>query len=143
MDAFFEPLISAANALQIEAQAYPGGVRTWMAAMAILFFGGIVFVPWRNDARAVVGVMAITALALIVGKAFWPQTARAQIGATIHLVLWTPLLVFLLRNRFALFRPSIGASGTFARLHRFWLYAVIAVLAISIVLDAWALARLL
>lgn len=130
-----QTLMSARLALQAEAQAYPTGVRIWMGVMATLFFGGIVFTPWRVQARYVVGVMIATFVALVVGKAVWPEIARATIGAIVHLVLWSPLLFVLVWDRVREFRRSVGGSRMFDTIYGVWLYAVIAVLTISLVLD--------
>lgn len=130
-----QTLMSARLALQAEAQAYPTGVRIWMGVMATLFFGGIVFTPWRVQARYVVGVMVATFVALVIGKAVWPEIARATIGAIAHLVLWSPLLFVLVWDRVRELSRSVGRSRTFDTIYGVWLYTVIAVLTISLVLD--------
>ena len=130
-----QTLMSAWQTLQAEARAYPTAVRIWMGVMATLFFGGIVFTPWRVQARFVVGVMVATFVALVLGKAVWPEVARTTIGAFTHLVLWSPLLIFLVMDRMRALKRGDHGTGTFGTVYSVWLYAVITVLTISLLLD--------
>ena len=76
-----------------------------------------------------------TFIALVLGKAVWPEVARATIGAFTHLVLWSPLLIFLAVDRMRALRRGDHGTGTFGTVYSVWLYAVIGVLTISLLLD--------
>jgi hypothetical protein len=134
MQDIVETLTSAWQTLQSEAQAYPAGVRIWMAVMASVFFGGVVFTPWWRQARFVVLAMVATFLALVLGKALWPELPRATIGAIVHLGLWSPLLAFLVWDRLQA-RASDGGTSLFGGVYAAWLYTVIGLLTISLVFD--------
>ncbi|MDH4041328.1 MAG: hypothetical protein OEV88_11795 [Gammaproteobacteria bacterium] len=135
-------LYDAMQALQVEAGSYPEGVRIWMRVMAVSFFAGIVFVPWRREAIWVV-LMAIATLALLVaGKILNPDLSRSLLGSAIHLVLW-PLVLWLLwspgaRDR----RRAQGGQPFWRNTYLGWLVWVTALVSISLVLDAWYLLSL-
>jgi uncharacterized membrane protein YjjP (DUF1212 family) len=128
-------LTSAIASLQAEAALYPTGVRTWMATMAASFFSGIVFAPWREAARWVVGVMVLTAVGLVIGKAILPDLSRATIGTAVHLALW-PVALFAIWQEGAIHRiaPTSFASAAY----RVWLVWVTVLIVVSLALDGRA-----
>jgi hypothetical protein len=129
-------LYEALHALQAEAAGYSGGVRLWMRIMAVSFFAGIFFVPWRREAMWVV-LMAVATLALlIVGKSLNPDLSRSLLGSVIHLVLW-PLVLWVLWSPGA--RDQRRARGSQSRWHYAylgWLIWVTVLIVTSLVLDA-------
>lgn len=129
-------LYDAMNALQAEADGYSEGVRIWMRIMAVSFFAGILFAPWRREALWVV-LMAVATLALLVaGKSIDPALSRSLLGSIIHLIVW-PLALWMLwspaaRDRRLRNRPQSYWHHVFLG----WLIWVTALILISLALDA-------
>ena len=130
-------LREAIEVLQAEASAYPDAVRIWMRVMAVSFFVGIVFTPWKRGARWVVSVMVVTAIGLIVGKALLPGLSREEIGAPLHLALW-PILLFILWRPLARRDRRETVKKTFDWVYRGWLVWVSMLISASLVLDSRA-----
>ena len=70
-------LYDAMTALQAEAAGYPAGVRVWMKLMAISFFSGLLFAPWRREALWVVLMAIATMVLLVVGKVIDPSAGMS------------------------------------------------------------------
>ena len=130
-------LREAVEALQSEAGSYPFAVRVWMRTMAISFFSGAVFMPWKSGARWVVSFMVVTAAGLIFGKVFFPGLSREAIGASIHLALW-PILLFVLWRPSSRRERREPAERRFDDVYHAWLVWVSVLMTISLVLDARA-----
>jgi hypothetical protein len=124
----------AIEILQSEASAYPYAVRIWMRVMAVSFFVGIVFTPWKRGARWVVSVMVVTAIGLIVGKALIPGLSREEIGTALHLSLW-PIVLFVLWRPFARRERRETVKKSFDWVYQGWLVWVSVLIAVSLVLD--------
>lgn len=129
-----ETVTDAITALQTEAAAYPATVRTWMQVMAISFFAGIVFVPWRRGALWIVAAAAATWVALVFAKMLWPDLARADAGTVVHLVLWPVALVALWRAEALHWSLSLWTL-----LYNGWSIWVTALMLTSLVLDGRSL----
>jgi hypothetical protein len=128
-------LREALEVLQSEAASYSLGVRIWMRVMAISFFAGIVFTPWKSGARWVVSVMVVTAAGLIAGKVLFPDFSREAIGTVLHLSLWPIPLILLWRP--AARRERRGtAEGWFGGLYQAWVIWVSTLIVTSLVFDA-------
>ena len=141
MDISPSDLAQALAAVRAEATTYPLGVRIWMAIMASVFFSSIAFVRWKIEARVVLASTLSTIAFLVAAKMLWPAVGRAQAGAMIHLALWSPLLVYLVRTRWRSTANAAAPSGTFERAFGVWALLVIAVLGISLSLDGRDLLR--
>ncbi|MGB0921400.1 MAG: hypothetical protein ACPG1C_08785 [Alphaproteobacteria bacterium] len=100
---------------------------------ALLMGGSLVFILTRPGA-IVFAVMIGNALLLWAGMALYP-TALHMIGPTLHLILWSPLVFYLLRY----FRITEKPSDAYLRAAHLWLIVAIVVMAISLLLDAVAL----
>lgn len=129
-------LHDAVNALQAETGNYSEGVRIWMRIMAVSYFSGIVFVPWRREAAWVVLMAVFTFVFLVIGKMLDPSLTRSFLGSVIHLILW-PLTLLLLWSPGARNRRRDRLSHEFWRsVYSCWLVWVTALILISLVLDA-------
>ncbi len=129
-------LYDAMTALQAEAAGYPAGVRVWMKLMAISFFSGLLFAPWRREALWVVLMAIATMVLLVVGKVIDPSISRSLLGSVIHLLTW-PLVLWLLwssgaRDR----RGAVAAANSWRRIYTTWLIWVSSLIVISLALDA-------
>lgn len=120
--------------LQAEAASYPYAVRIWMRVMAVSFFFGVVFTPWRSGARWVVGAMALTAAGLIVGKALLPEISRELIGTVLHLSLW-PILLFVVWRPPARRERRETLKKRFDGVYQVWLVWVSTLIIVSLILD--------
>jgi hypothetical protein len=112
--------------------------------MAVSFFAGIVFVPWRREALWVVLMAVATAVLLVVGKSLDPALSRSLLGSVIHLVIW-PVALWMLWSPGARGRRRAGTQqGLWRHVYHGWLIWVTALILISLVLDAkFLLAHLL
>jgi hypothetical protein len=124
------------NALQAEAGSYSEGVRIWMRIMALSFFAGILFVPWRREALWVVLMAVATFVLLVVGKILDPALSRSLLGSVIHLVIW-PVALWMLwspaaRGR----RGALTQQSSWRYVYQGWLIWVTFIILISLVLDA-------
>mgnify|MGYP001822565355 CR=1 FL=1 len=129
-------LYDAFGALQAEAGSYSEGVRVWMRVMAVSFFAGIVFVPWRREALWVVLMAVATAVLLVVGKSLDPALSRSLLGSVIHLVIW-PVALWMLWSPGARGRRRANTQqGHWRHVYHGWSIWVTALILISLVLDA-------
>ena len=124
------------HVLQTEAGSYSDGVRAWMRVMAVSFFAGILFVPWRREALWVVLMAVATFALLVVSKSLNPDLSRSLLGSVIHLILW-PLVLCVLwspgaRNR----RRANGGQSYWEYAFLGWLIWVTALILVSLVFDA-------
>jgi len=130
-------LREATEILQAEASAYPDAVRLWMQLMAVSYFAGIMFTPWKHGARWVVAVMVVTAVGLIVGKVLLPALSREEIGTALHLTLW-PVLLFVLWRPSARRERREPVKKKLDWVYQGWLVWVSMLIALSLVLDTRA-----
>lgn len=138
----FDLVASGAALYRVDTVALPLPVLAWMWAMRIVFFGGVIFFP-RLEAVATVATMALTAILIFAIKGYYPTVPSSHIGASVHLALWLPLLVWLatiLRRRMRV-RPRGRWNGA----ARAWLLVVMGMILISLLFDVrevvlWTLA---
>ncbi len=138
-----DALREAMTALSSEAAEYSNGVRVWMKIMMISFFSGLAFTPWRREARWIVGIMAVTALCLIIFKALLPDVPRAVIGSVVHLVLWPVALVIAWAPGARAKRKTSDSESVWGRLFFFWLLWVSLLIGLSLLMDVREVASLL
>ena len=114
-----------------ETAQLPAAVLAWMWVMRIALGASIVFLP-RPGAIAAFAVMLTTAVSRFIIKGIYPDMPAAHIGASVHVVLWLPLTIFLLWTMHA----HQTAGGTpMDRAYGFWRIAAVAVMAVSLVFD--------
>ena len=124
-------LMHGFSLFRAETARLPAAVQAWMWVMRIILGASIVFVP-RRGAVATFAVMLVTAVSRFYVKGLYPDVLAAQIGASVHVVLWLPLAIFLLWTMRVERRPD----GTLLdRGYGFWRIAAVAVMAISLVFD--------
>ena len=124
------------NALQAEAGSYSDGVRIWMRIMAVSFFAGVLFAPWRREALWVVLMAVATFALLVIGKSLDPALSRSLLGSVVHLILW-PAILWMIWSPGARGRREDHSQQSYWR-HVFmgWLIWVTVLVLISLVLDA-------
>ena len=138
-----DALREAMTALSSEAAEYSDGVRVWMKIMMVSFFSGLAFTPWRREARWIVGIMAVTALCLIIFKALLPDVPRAVIGSVVHLVLWPVALVIAWAPGARANRKTSDSESVWGRLFLSWLLWVSLLIGLSLLMDVREVASLL
>ena len=138
-----DALREAMTALSSEASEYSDGVRVWMKIMMVSFFSGLAFTPWRREARWIVGIMAVTALCLIIFKALLPDVPRAMIGSVVHLVLWPVALVIAWAPGARANRKTSDSESVWGRLFLSWLLWVSLLIGLSLLMDVREVASLL
>jgi hypothetical protein len=130
----FDALRHAVDLRLAEVDALPQGIQTWMVFMRSLFLSSILFVIWKVEARFVLAMALTTALLIIGTKAVFPEIHSGQIGQTIHIIVWTPVLLYLFSRR-AVFLAAIRAQTPISMVYGIWALLVIAVLTISLSFD--------
>lgn len=129
-------LLDAMNALQAEAATYSQGVQVWMRIMAVSYFAGIVFVPWRREALWIVLMAAFTFVLLVIGKMLEPTLTRVFLGSVVHLILWPWILLLLWSPAARIQRRADDSQGLWRYVFPAWLVWVTALIVISLVFDA-------
>lgn len=117
-----------------EVDALPQGVQSWMTFMRTLYLSSAVFVIWKKEARFVLAMGLSTAVLIIGVKTFFPEIHSGDIGTVVHLLLWTPVLIYLLTRR-AVFVAEIRSRQALQVTYGVWSFVVAGVLATSLVLD--------
>ncbi|MDE0952162.1 MAG: hypothetical protein OSA45_12900 [Halioglobus sp.] len=129
-------LLDAMNALQAEAATYSQGLQVWMRIMAVSYFAGIVFVPWRREALWIVLMAAFTFVLLVIGKMLEPTLTRVFLGSVVHLILWPWILLLLWSPAARIQRRADDSQGLWRYVFPAWLVWVTALIVISLVFDA-------
>lgn len=137
MEFIFEKIAERA----VEISHLPEGVKNWMTFMRILFFSGIVFIPWFRPARVVVATMILTAIGIFGSKIFIPGFDTIAAGTIVQLVLWIPLLVYLMYILVPVTIPSIREPGIWLRVRGIWLGLVSVTIFASTALNIWNAVR--
>ncbi len=121
---------------QAETAQLPLAVQAWMWVMRIVLGASIVFVP-RRAAAITFGVMLVTAVSRFYAKGLFPDVPAAHIGAMSHILLWTPLVVYLLfsMRKWRKFAGSQFGESLFERAFGIWRACAIAVIVISLAFD--------
>ncbi|TNE58226.1 MAG: hypothetical protein EP340_06010 [Alphaproteobacteria bacterium] len=122
----------------VEVDALPENVQTWMVFMRTMFLSSVLFAWWRMEARVVLAMAVTTALLLFSFKAAMLEVHSGEIGRIIHIVIWTPALIYLFK-RLTFRLEDFRSRQPFAIVYSLWLSLVMAILTISLVLDYSAL----
>ena len=119
----YESLAAAMEAQEIYVAALPGWVQAWMNWMMFAFLSAIWFVFSRREARWALLVILLTAvLSALAGYLFgW-----SRLWSAVHIVVWTPYLLYLIRRR-----PSLLSGSGFA----VWVNVLLATMIVSLVFD--------
>lgn len=113
--------------MMTQMNALPPGVRLWTAWMMAVFFFAAFFVRRDEEARLVLGSFILTMAAALLF--FW-TTGTVKMIAAAHLLIWTPLLVYLLKTRLG--SSSFKAKSPVGA----WLLVLTATITVSLVFDA-------
>ena len=128
-------VIDAINALREEAQHYSEFTLLWMRIMAISFFAGIIFAPWKISARFVVAIPVVTIVGLIIAKIVFPDVSRSTSGAVLHVIFW-PLIYYGIWNFSKRKSGSIRLPNTLAKkAYPIWFVWVTFLVVASLILD--------
>ena len=103
--------------------------------MRILFFSGIIFTPWWKAPRYVVLTMVLSAVAIIAGKLIIPEFDTIMVGTISQLVLWTPLLIYLVYHWRAESLPPLLSTKLFSKAYGVWIIVVIVTICVSQVFN--------
>lgn len=119
----YESLEAALSAQQTYVAALPQWVHMWMGWMEFTFLSSFWFLLARVEARWVLATAVATFFgSLLVGYLFgW-----SDLWGAVHIVLWTPLLVYLWRRR-----PPLSQGSGFA----VWVHLLMATIVISLAFD--------
>lgn len=115
------------NEMMTQMTALPPGVRLWTAWMMAVFFFAAFFVRRDAAARVALGSFFLTMAAAMV---FFRATGTVKMIAAAHLLVWTPLLVYLIKTRLTC--SSFKARSPMGA----WLILLTATIAVSLVFDA-------
>ena len=129
MEPFYASWQAMADAREAYLAASPAWVQTWMGWMSFAFVSSLWFALARAEARWV----------LLVGIATVPVSnvilylfGVSRIWGLGHILLWTPLLIYLIKRR-----PGFDHRSAFS----VWLHALMATVAISLAFNAVDVAR--
>lgn len=121
-----------------ETATLPLGVYVWMWFMrAVLIGGGLVFIG-TVQGRVIFAMMAVNIAVLWGGKGLWPDMPLSMLGTSAHVVLWAPVLVWLVLY---LRRTGQPVGGAYTRMAWRWGWLAGAVMAASLLMDAVTLLR--
>lgn len=132
-------LLHGFELFRAETAQLPLAVLAWMWAMRIVLGASIVFLRHRG-ALVTFGTMLATAVGRFYIKGIFPEIPAPQIGASVHVVLWLPLLAFLLYSMRA---PRPQEPSRFDRAYATWRGVAAVVLAVSLVFDVREVVRIL
>lgn len=80
-------------------QNVPQWINVWLMIMAAVFFSGVFFIKNHIEARWVLGGFVFALLFFIFAVPALNLIPLSGLMALIHLIFWTPGLVFLLKNK--------------------------------------------
>lgn len=112
--------------MMTQMNALPLAVRLWTGWMMCVFFFAAFFVRRDAGARVVLGSFFLTMAAAML---FFRATGTVKMIAAAHLLVWTPLLIYLIKTRLGSSFKARSPLGA-------WLILLTATIAISLVLDA-------
>ena len=128
MDAFLQ----SAQEFQDAVAAGPQWVAVWVNYMGLVFLLAVPFSFIRAEARWALITMLLTAPAMI---ALYSQVGFVRLLGVVHVVLWTPLAIYLWRRR-GKWRVKETIAGK-------WIAVLFATIIISLLFDYADVARYL
>ena len=123
-------MLESAQAFMAEISSQPAWLRIWMNWLGAVNFAALLFLS-RKEARWVLAAMLAN---LVVMTGLYSVVGYERILGIVHVLFWTPLLVWLWRS--GAVREAEGWFGT-------WLRALFATNAVSLVIDYVDVARYL
>ncbi len=126
---------------QAEVAMLPENVRIWILFMRVLFFAGLVFVPWRKPPRWVVLTMVVTATLILAFKVLMPEFDTIKAGTLIQLLLWLPLAIYLMGRLRPEAVPAIKSGSIWSKVYGLWLAAATGAVLISSALNIFNVAK--
>lgn len=123
IDPAFTSWAEAAAGKAAYVQALPDWVFSWMTWMRFVFFSSIWFAWKHNDARLTLatGFLSLQAAILVAYFVGW-----GLLWGITHLVLWTPLLLYVYINR----EPFSSGNA-----HSLWQRVLIGTIIVSLIFD--------
>lgn len=121
---------------QADVATLPDGVKNWVAFMRILFFSGVIFIPWWRAPRYVVLAMVLTAVVIIAAKLVIPDFDTIIVGTIAQLVLWTPPLIYFFATWRTITLPTLKSKKVFSIIFAIWAVLVMVTMSISQILNA-------
>jgi len=127
----YESFAAAMEAQAVYIAALPGWVQAWMNWMMFALLSAIWFVVSHREARWALLVIVLTAaLSALVGYLLgW-----SRLWSAVHLVVWTPYVVYLLRRR-----PSLLSGSGYA----VWVNTLLVTMIVSLIFDVIDVVRYL
>lgn len=120
---------------QAQAQDLPDWVNMWMNWMGLVFFTGVFFIFHKWGARLALGMMLFLN---VPASAFVTDlTGNIDWISVVHLVLWTPVLYYLLT------RDVLGPNANRRSVYGVWAIVMSATMATSLGFDTWDTIRLI
>ncbi len=118
-----------------QAQDLPDWVNMWLRFMGVVYFAGLLFIFRHWGARFAVGMMLF--LNVPASAVITDVTGNIDWIAAVHLVLWPPVLYYLLT------RDVFGPNAKPLSPYGIWAIAMSATMAISLAFDVWDTIRLI
>lgn len=101
-------------------------VRIWVNWMVLVFVAAILFVWKRQSARVIIAALILT---IPVALITWELTHNVHLLGIPHLIVWTPLAVYLIRTE------VIGKTRQLKSVYGVYLILLLATIIASLVLD--------
>lgn len=111
-------------AFSADLESGPRWVYLWVSFMSLVFAGAVPFAFFRPEARWTLLVMAITFPAMIW---LYSVVGYVRLLGIVHVVLWTPLAIYLWRRR-THWRVRETLAGK-------WIFLLFVVILISLAFD--------
>jgi len=110
-------------------------VQIWMNWMVLTFLASLIFIAKYKTARWAFAVIIGT---MILASIVWITTGNVHLFALPHLVLWTPLAVYLWRTSFSRSARinQMPVTGLYGKAHSLWVDLLFITICISLVFDA-------
>jgi len=119
---------------EMMAEETSNAVRLWMNWMMLIFFASLAFVIKFKPARWVFAcIVATIALAI----ATWAITKNIHLFGIPHLIVWTPLALYLWKSTLSPSARSAAGplAGAYSKAHMVWVSLLFVTILISLVFD--------
>ncbi len=112
--------------MQAQMEMLSPAVQAWLNWMTICFLVSLLFVWTHKAARWVLAVMVLT---MPLGLAIFALTGAVHLLGITHLILWTPLLVYMVKSEVRTDEFKVGSP------YGIWVLLLVATIFISLVFD--------